>query len=885
MVRSISNDALAKLAQKRATEPIMVVGVAWAGGSDTLYSDREIEGNENVRASILEIGALDSILAISQNETSDEVSIRLSDTDGSIKSIIDTNDVHKANVTIWQWFDGLDFNDRFVVFKGKINSPVTWSEGDRSVAFNAVSQLEDTEVGFTLEEGDFPERGLEDLIGKPWPECFGTTVHQKALKIDSVITGSTAESIGLRDFTIPSRIAAIQAIVNYLVELQIFWAFAAGYLAFLGAEQAAQQAQQKQQQFVQQQIQFITQQNELSAILADQVATEKSGITIIGGEKFPQGTPLTLDISGALFSGQFTGTEDNPSRFFAISDSEHPEEKNFPPKIYPFAESFSITQVNNQTSQVYTGNIGGDQAGPFFAQGGASVKIASAEPIRYIVSITPGNVIKVASFVTLTGGERVLLDVPTSRYSVYTENFGTVTATIIEIHDALSKAEPQPWENTIYVTFQSTIGPNPVDIMRYLINRYTEFSIDNASFSRVRANLNNYPMHFCFPGRKNIFTALQELAFQARCAIYLRNGTFFLVYLPATPTSVHTFNESNVQSNTVELGFTETEELITSFNGTWRATGAQEEDNKVFLRYNVAKYGTHKFDFDFYAYSLLDLVVKVMTFWIIRRGNTFKKLSFEAKLDALNVETFDGVTLDFANDYHAYDATVGIVESSEYNSENGTVVFNVWTGVRSGEMEAYDFSHPQTISQALKFPDPIEEASGNAGGGTLNSGAGGNLNRRGPSVTQGGANYSVTYDGVPDPFGLDIFGENRRNSDRGTQKPSDSGDSNPGTPIVGTTGNVSTGTAPPQTPAIIQSAINDSGDLPFWIDIRVTEVLDSQNPGQKTVFATFFKEVTQGTLKGDTDATWNDGTNEAEFDFKWDSEDGHFGAGTAFLED
>lgn len=140
MARSISNDALAKLAQKRGVEPILIVGVSWAGGSETLYADREIEGQEQVRPSILELGTVDSILAISQNETSEEVSVRLIDTDGAIKNIIDLHDIHKAGITIYQWFDGLAFNDRFTVFKGKINSPISWSEGDRTVAFSAVSQ-------------------------------------------------------------------------------------------------------------------------------------------------------------------------------------------------------------------------------------------------------------------------------------------------------------------------------------------------------------------------------------------------------------------------------------------------------------------------------------------------------------------------------------------------------------------------------------------------------------------------------------------------------------------------------------------------------------------------------------------------------------------------
>ena len=66
--------------------------------------------------------------------------------------------------------------------------------------------------------------------------------------------------------------------------------------------------------------------------------------------------------------------------------------------------------------------------------------------------------------------------------------------------------------------------------MEYMINRYTDFAIDSTSFGQVSARLGNYPMHFVFPGKKNIFTALQELAFQARCAIFLRNGEFVLKF-------------------------------------------------------------------------------------------------------------------------------------------------------------------------------------------------------------------------------------------------------------------------------------------------------------------------------------------------------------------
>lgn len=107
-------------------------------------------------------------------------------------------------------------------------------------------------------------------------------------------------------------------------------------------------------------------------------------------------------------------------------------------------------------------------------------------------------------------------------------------------------------------------------------------------------------------------------------------------------------------------------------------------------------------------------------------------------------------------------------------------------------------------------------------------------------------------------------------------------DSN-GTVTIDNVSGLNEGNAPPKTPPLIQSSINDGGPI-SWIDIRVTEIADSQNPGSVATLDSFFREVTGGELKGRTDAVWK-GDEEGEFDFKYDSEGGKFGAGTAFLKD
>lgn len=896
MARDISQASLTKLAQTHGVEPVIIIDITWAiGGTPIRYATKDVTAPSVVSGipvivpgKIQEISSVDSVVAISLNETSEEFSLVIDDTDGSIKEIIDNNDIMLRDVSVYQWFEGLNFEDRFLIFQGKINSPIMWSETDRTVKLSVVSQLEDKDVGFSPEEGAFPDLP-DDMVGKIWPECFGTSIHQKAIQVDFKHSGTLGDPVGLADFTIPSLMGALTTIAVFLNALGVLYATAAGFAGIIGLDQAQKQLEEKANGFFAQAAQKNQEVIDLGNIFLDQKATERDSFRVIGGEHFPRGG-IKLEISGAVFTGSFQGAQGVAgSDIFNVSCADHPERKNFHVgstpcgnpgcvlancKQFPTVDGVELVQPGLPTVFLPNGNILGQQAGPFFAQGGAAVTIFSNEPIRYFVSITPGTVLKVAAFATFDGGERVLVDVPTSRYSVFTQSYGSVSVTVVQVTDSLSKQDPS-WEDTIYVTFQSSVGPNPIDIMAYLIDKYADIPIDETSFAVCREALRNYPMHFCLTQKKNIVTVLQELAFMSRTAISIKSGKFFCRYLPAKPDSVFTFSEDNVLTQSVELSFTDTEELVTKYVANWRSHGAQDEDNKVIMRYNVKKYGTHEESIDFYAYNYISAIVKTLTFWIIRRGHTWKKLTFQAALDALNVETFDGVTLDFNGDYASNDAILGCVEEGNYNPGDNTMDFTVWTGVRAGDMEQYELAYPKDVSTLIKFPDAIATASGFAGGDGPGNDAGGDIGRNGER--QG---VNVTFEDS-DPY----QDGTRRKQDRGSKKPSDVGDNNPGSPQTNPTGQANTGTAPPPTPDINSGGIDNSGEV-FWIDIRTTEIADSNNPGSTATLDTFFKEITSGVLKGSTDATWkNDEDEEAEFDFKFDDEGSKFGAGTAFLND
>jgi hypothetical protein len=63
---------------------------------------------------------------------------------------------------------------------------------------------------------------------------------------------------------------------------------------------------------------------------------------------------------------------------------------------------------------------------------------------------------------------------------------------------------------------------------------------------------------------------LEDIAYQAKCVIYLKEDTFHLLHLPATPTPVDTITEDDVMVDSLQVTCTATEDLVTKYT---RPTG------------------------------------------------------------------------------------------------------------------------------------------------------------------------------------------------------------------------------------------------------------------------------------------------------------------------
>jgi hypothetical protein len=854
-MRTISTDALAKLAQNLGGEPVCIVGIQWVDGGEVFYyADKDIS-SANIPGKILSLGTLDDVVSITYNAQSTSLDIVLDDIDGSIKAIVDANDIHLRPAFVYQWFEGLDISDKFLLFKGEINTPITWKEGDRSISFTVISKIEDIEVGFSIEAGNFfiPD---PSMIGKAWPLCFGTVTNVPCFKLVPPVSGILATGVGISDFTLGPRIELARNTPCPFVSTgeQVVWSNGPGLY------QDIEQTYAPDPNCVKQLCNEIAQwQNELAA----QRQFEFNQVTIFGGERFPQNTPIALNINGGIFWGSMNG------EIFTITAREHPNLVVKPavqtPLDYPLEYSSCESQYAALVAQLVTQNLNSNpgygitsvmnwrggydsgavyqpfdvvslkvdgitqsyvctvatvghspfdssfwnqlplavgntydylqgvlnalpQAGFFWANAGATVTIQSGEPLVYIANILPSTILRVAAYRQLDVGP-VLVTVPPEYYTVQMVDYGGYTMMQLTFPYALT-AYGTGWSDDIYVTLTSSVGPNTVDIMTWFIQTYSAHGIDSTSFNHVKTLVDNYPMHFALLERQSLISTLQQIAYQARCALQLKDDTFYLTYLPETPTPVDTIEESDIiydSGSTLELYHTNTEDLVTDYTVTYQDDYAAEPYTLIY-RHNVKKYATIKASDNFYTFNILDLVRKAATFWLIRRSNTWRMVRFSTPLSKLAIEVGDAVTLNLPQ--IAPDPVTGICYKAAYNSDSNMIDFEFWTPLKSGTTTPYIFAFPKDVSELEIFPTPDEREKGFAGGGPGPNfitapplpqlGTGGN--QQGPQIELGAADCNgqivllSQLGNVVDPSGVN---GGQCHNDYGAQKPSDVGDTKP----------------------------------------------------------------------------------------------------------
>lgn len=745
-MRSITSGSLATLQQKTGTEPIIIVEVDWVNSalSETIgpisrYSDRKFE---DLDGRILQVATIEDIINVSGNGTSQSVNLTLADTDGALKEIFNNTDIHKKRVWIYQWFSGIPITEKFLLFSGIIASPILWKEGDRTLTFTVINKGEDKEIGFSPEEGEFPSLP-QNLVGTVWPLVFGIVSKLPFVRVDEITTRKDKDNDGSNADPISAEGTGIAdpAIKPHLDQsgAQAAEALRLAQINFLGYLQASGRARRAHEleefsaiqtgkgpwsslakQFLDAgnkyllENQKITQKmNALTITYNEQRKNEKKQIRVTDGEKMPQGTTYDINLGGAKHTGYFLGNN------FVITSKEHPQ----------FEKYVGVLPGPNSLQPV----IARDNF--FWADSGApigySISVLPEETsdnpyegllaVRYIVSSTiPTSVLVVYAERTI-GDVTGFYPVPANFYTQFNVMFGTLPVTMVVVPVPLSarvdgNGKSLGWQDELYGVVQSPIGPNTVDILRWIIDTYTTNEIDEASFTEVRTLVDAYPSNFALMDRPQVMQVLSDIAYQARCIIYLKGNTFYIKYKPKRQAPTATITAADIIEQTLEITTTETENLVTKYVAQWVSQYKTGKKNLIILRYNIGWYGTHEKRYDYFIYTQQQLVEKSATFWLIREANTFKYVTLTVPIKFLNIETLDTVTLILPPAIGVANTAIDcVVEEAVIDTQNYTINLKLWVPVRAGEMEEYQFAYLNDLGVQYVFPTPEDVRTNRAG--------------------------------------------------------------------------------------------------------------------------------------------------------------------------
>lgn len=715
-MRSLTTNTYNKTQTDTGTEPIIIIEVHWSTGNQ-YYSDKTFTvGSYNCSGRILSLSAISST---GKQDTSGEVSsvgVTLDDTDGSLKDIVDTLIIEGTIATIYHYYAGNDAADAVVMLHGKITGDIDWSEGERTLSFNIESYVEDAEVGYAPEDGDFTDLN-PDVIGQAVPIVVGSVAKVPALPIIKSYYGRTTE-----------------------------------------------------------------------AIYGGIPSLETSPFQVTNGDKFPQGTTITIAVGGTLFRGYFDNdifhrSESNLLWYTNVVLADRPTDD-------PDYENYNIAWVSAGVDLVskycYHPDLGFREC---IIQEGTKCTFSAPwnslldstnqftevrgcihstwydgtdtylnywfiHPQRKVRQYNTGtsdiyacNLFPSTSILEVYGyrrykNEDIFVPIPSSYYTKHLSySLNGYNMTAIEFTKPLEDYEGEGWNGDIYVSMRSTINSNSSDIIKAIFETYTSFSIDTTSFNSVRALVNPYPCGFALFRIYNVIELAEEIAWQSRCALYIRNGIVSIKYLSYNPVSLYSIQNQDVLFKTLNLSFTSTDDLITKLEAVWHSdySGRNSSKHKLVYKNNISTFGLKEQSREIFIYNIEELVKMTLYFWGYRYSNSwriFKAVTFlrtlgleiydviSSQLRAISAYNIKGIVEELAHDTNEFEIACKVLLASKAgDTSSGEPVedSNFWIGDPSYPVQPRLLDDPLDGATEVDYTVPIDESNSRTSSrGTVN---------------------------------------------------------------------------------------------------------------------------------------------------------------------
>lgn len=761
MPKSCSTTALALINQPTGTEPFIVLQVNW-NGEFTYYTTRAIAGANN---NIIDVSNVTNQRRSDSFCNVGSVRVTFSDTDGAMKRIIDTIVAENCPAAVYLAFMHTTENDWISLINGRIVGPITWNEVERTLSLGIETYVNSHEVGYAAQFADFKDLN-PNSAGVPWPMIFGKCAHVPSLLVRRHATANLQCALQFYmnpPFALVNNNQDIIMRGDPTTRCFLDNTFVNNVLY---VDDAHEFPQNKVISIIVEDIVFTGQfvDNTKFEIIESNVPKFKN--VAIG----PRQNDADHDNAWVLWITDATITLANHHCYFRAPGKEVYNYcvKQIGTKCWfrsMFREPASLfasrlMDVSDQILEVYgiskcglkdavasdvnfmkdaiafrRKTAGANNFGALMARFDAFKNNNSAwwqcpmdsqvriwgitDPDIYIASLAPLTTVKAVwgkRRVTVNNKSRTIFSqIPTSYYIVNHATYKIVGQTAVGIifNKPLSDYPDQQWTDDVFVTAQSAIGPNAADIIQWILTNFTDLKPDPTSFAIARSHVASHPANFALFDKRDALKLVQDIAYQAKCALLLDQGAVGIIYLPVQPAQEATFNEDSVKN--LHLDFTERREIHTKFVASYSTTykdkhhlaHASEFNIRRFERTlrsliptnirirsetqmyvytnNITRFGLRTKEEAAWIYNDYAAVKSFANFWGFRASNCWRKLTFETFLQGIRLQVFDGVAVSFVDQTLINTTLVmGIVDSVSYDPKTYTTKIEVWLPIVAG---------------------------------------------------------------------------------------------------------------------------------------------------------------------------------------------------------
>ncbi len=674
MPRDFTSTVQSETQQPYGTEPIVIIKVEWPDSSVVYYADKDVEvGTLSCTGLISQFSPMTSAGKVGGGGDYSSANVSLFDQDGGIKTLINKYRLAGSAVTVYQYYEGTLEADLAVLLQGRMSQP-TWDEGSRTFNFTTEVIFEGEEVGYSAEVDAFSGFN-NDVAGTPWPLCFGTVLEVPAVRIQKYGVAAQLQrdffssndkcyienkvengtfifpmdtsldveiggiictgTFGLETVTLGSGFGALSW------ELPVFTVsdYNKAHHSSLGLAERDQYDADRDNAAVC----WLDTDEDLTGLyctinhgthgwIVNYCERQQGNKCFFrrawagnGSEDLTLGSETTIYETAPIVRTSWSATYVAVANDYDIRRHSYTLDKRW--ELTEYREGDKVVRgkfkVNTGASAVYE------------TPGQSDIYVPNMIPSSAIVDVWAWR---------NYGSERIYVPVPSSYYTKYLNySVNGMTVTAIEFTKPLATRSKEGWEEDIFVSLRSSVAPNSVAIIQYIVDNYTDLSVDATTFAAVSLRVEDFWTCFALTNLPEAMGLIEQIAWQSRCALINESGTLKIRFLPDLPATDVTLTEGWVGAETLIIAATDLDDVQTVITAEWtKAYSDRDVDSRTLVyRNNETVYGAIEDKLDAFVYNMEYCVDAMLDFWGYRYSNMWRQLSLRTFMNALEGQPFD----------------------------------------------------------------------------------------------------------------------------------------------------------------------------------------------------------------------------------------------------